>query len=151
MQNNSNAENYAPTEAVQSWAPDSDSPKANRQRQLQANREYKDRLFRAIFGRDSEQSKRWRLDLYNALNGTAYTNPDELKLTTIENVIYVTMKNDISFLIGSQMNLYEQRLPYGKPMTFCYAESHGWQIILRPVRSTRSLRSRKRTWRQGAS
>ncbi len=74
-------------------------------------REYRDRLFKAIFGRDSEQSKRWRLDLYNALNGTSYTDPDALKLTTIENIIYITMKNDISFLIGSQMNLYEQRLP----------------------------------------
>ncbi len=84
---------------------------ANRQWQLQANREYKDRLFKAIFGRDTEESKRWRLDLYNALNGTDYKDPDELKLTTIENVIYITMKNDISFLIGSQMNLYEQRLP----------------------------------------
>jgi hypothetical protein len=78
---------------------------------LQPVREYKDRLFKKIFGDTTEESKRWRLDLYNALNGTSYTDPDELKLTTIENVIYVTMKNDISFLIGSQMNLYEQRLP----------------------------------------
>ncbi|MCR5621322.1 MAG: hypothetical protein K6G18_05655 [Treponema sp.] len=55
----------------------------------------------------------------------AYTDPDELKLTTIENVIYVTMKNDISFLIGSQMNLYEQPLPYGKLTTSCEAGSRG--------------------------
>ena len=90
-----------------------------------ANREYKDRLFKAIFGRNTAESKRWRLDLYNALNGTAYTDPDELKLTTIENVIYVTMKNDISFLIGSKMNLYEQPLPYGKLTTSCEARSRG--------------------------
>ena len=57
-----------------------------------ANREYKDCLFKAIFGRDTEESKRWRLDLYNALNGTEYTDPNELKLTTIENVIYITRK-----------------------------------------------------------
>ena len=106
MQNNSNAGNYAPTEA----------PEANRQWQLQANREYKDRLFKAVFGRDSEQSRRWRLDLYNALNGTEYTDPDELKLTTIENVIYITMKNDISFLIGSQMNLFEQQSTFNPNM-----------------------------------
>ncbi len=84
-------------------------------------REYKDRLFKKIFGDTTEESKRWRLDLYNALNGTAYTDPNKLKLTTIENVIYVTMKNDISFLIGSQMN----PLPYGKLMSFRYAETHG--------------------------
>ena len=79
-------------------------------------REYKDRLFKKIFGDTTEESKRWRLDLYNALNGTSYTDPDELKLTTIENVIYVTMKNDISFLIGSQMNLYEQQSSYNPNM-----------------------------------
>ena len=79
-------------------------------------REYKDRLFKAIFGRDSEQSKRWRLDLYNALNNTNYTDPDALKLTTIENIIYITMKNDISFLIGSQMNLYEQQSTFNPNM-----------------------------------
>ena len=79
-------------------------------------REYKDRLFKAIFGRDTEESKRWRLDLYNALNNTAYTDPDALSLTTIENVIYITMKNDISFLIGSQMNLYEQQSSFNPNM-----------------------------------
>ena len=46
----------------------------------------RDRLFIAIFGKDTERSKRWRLDLYNALNGTNYTDPDALKLNTIENV-----------------------------------------------------------------
>ena len=73
------------------------------------NKEYKDRLFKAIFGRDTEQSKRWRLDLYNALNDSNYTDPDALELNTIENVIYIKMYNDVSFLIDSQMTLYEQQ------------------------------------------
>ena len=72
-------------------------------------REYKDRLFKAIFGSDTEQSKKWRLELYNALNGTDYKNPDALELNTIENVIYLTMRNDVSFLVDSQMNLYEHQ------------------------------------------
>ena len=55
----------------------------------------RDRLFIAIFGKDTERSKRWRLDLYNTLNGTNYTDPDALKLNTIENVIFVTMYNDV--------------------------------------------------------
>jgi hypothetical protein len=80
------------------------------------NRQYKDRLFKAIFGRNTKESKQWRLDLYNAMNSTDYKNPDDLKLTTIENVIYITMKNDISFLIGSQMNLYEQQSSYNPNM-----------------------------------
>ncbi len=80
------------------------------------NKHYRDRLFKAIFGRDSEQSKLWRLDLYNALNGTSYTNPDSLEVNTIENVIYMTMKNDISFLVDSQMTLYEQQSTYNPNM-----------------------------------
>ena len=45
------------------------------------NREYKDRLFRFLFGR--EENKEYALCLYNALNGTGYTNADELEFTTI--------------------------------------------------------------------
>jgi len=50
-------------------------------------RNYKDTLFRMIFGRENSQSAKWRLDLYNALSGKNHTNPDDLQLTTIENVI----------------------------------------------------------------
>ena len=70
---------------------------------------YRDRLFIAIFGKDTERSKRWRLDLYNVLNGTNYTDPNALELNTIENVIYIKMYNDVSFLVDSQMTLYEQQ------------------------------------------
>jgi hypothetical protein len=68
-----------------------------------------DHLFIAIFGKDTERSKRWRLELYNALNGTNYTDPDALELNTLENVIYIKMHNDVSFLIDSQMTLYEHQ------------------------------------------
>ncbi len=70
---------------------------------------YRDRLFKAIFGRNTEQSKRWRLELYNALNNTNYNDPDALEVNTIENIIYIKMHNDVSFLIDSQMNLYEHQ------------------------------------------
>ena len=70
---------------------------------------FRDRLFIAIFGKDTERSKRWRLDLYNVLNGTNYTDPNALELNTIENVIYIKMYNDVSFLVDSQMTLYEQQ------------------------------------------
>ncbi len=65
-----------------------------------------DHLFIAIFGKDSERSKRWRLELYNALNNTNYTDPDALELNTLENVIYIKMHNDVSFLVDSQMPFY---------------------------------------------
>lgn len=77
---------------------------------------FKDRLFKAIFGRDNPQSKQWRLDLYNALRGTSYSDPDALELNTIENVIYLTMRNDISFLVDSQMTLFEQQSTFNPNM-----------------------------------
>ena len=84
--------------------------------EIKTQREHKDRLFKAIFGRDTKESRRWRLDLYNALNGTAYTDPDALELNTIENVIYITMRNDVSFLVDDQMCLYEQQSSYNPNM-----------------------------------
>ncbi len=77
---------------------------------------YKDRLFISIFGKDNDQSKKWRLDLYNALRSTNYTDPDALELNTIENVIYLTMRNDISFLVDSQMTLFEQQSTFNPNM-----------------------------------
>ena len=79
-------------------------------------RNYKDTLFRMIFGRENEQSARWRMELYNALSGKNHTNPADLELTTIENVIYITTKNDLSFLVYSQMTLYEQQSTVNKNM-----------------------------------
>ena len=45
------------------------------------NRKYKDRLFQRVF-----QDKRDLLDLYNAINGTNHQNPEELEITTLEDV-----------------------------------------------------------------
>ena len=74
-----------------------------------SNRIYRDSLFRYIFsGRDDESKKRL-LSLYNAINGSNHTDINDLKVTTIENVIYITMKNDLSFLIDSMMYLCEQQ------------------------------------------
>ena len=78
------------------------------------NRQYQDRLFKAIFGR--EEHKDWLLSLYNALNGSSYTDPSAIEINTIEGIIYVTMKNDISFLIDSQLNLYKQQSSYNPNM-----------------------------------
>ena len=66
------------------------------------NREYKDRLFCKVF-----EDKRDLLDLYNAVNNTDYTDPETLEINTLEDVIYLGMRNDKSFLISDTMNLYE--------------------------------------------
>lgn len=110
---------------------------------IKPQREYKDRLFKAIFGRDTEESKRWRLDLYNALNNTSYTDPDALEVNTIENVIYITMKNDVSFLVDSEMNLYEQQSTHNPnmPLRGLMYFSQLYQVYL--TKMNRSLLSSK--------
>ena len=94
--------------------------------------EHKDRLFKYIFGKESKKSKKWRLQLYNALNGTNYNDPDALELNTIENVIYITMHNDISFLVDSQMTLYEQQSSWNPnmPLRGLFYFSQLYQIYL---------------------
>lgn len=76
-------------------------------RKVAVNKKHKDRLFCMLFG-DSENKKNI-LSLYNALNGTQYTDADDLTITTIDDVIYVGMKNDVSFLLDSFMSLWEQQ------------------------------------------
>lgn len=71
------------------------------------NRKYKDRLFRFIFN-DKENL----LQLYNAINDSHYSNPDDLVITTIDDVVYMGMKNDLSFMIDDIMNLYEHQSTY---------------------------------------
>ena len=81
---------------------------------IAANREYKDRLFTFIFGK--EENRPYLLQLYNALNGTSYTDPSELEITTLQDVIYIRQKNDISFLLDSELSLYEQQSSYNPNM-----------------------------------
>ena len=81
---------------------------------VQINREHKDRLFKFIFG--NEEHKEWILSLYNAVNGSNYTDKDEIKFNTIENVVYMSMKNDLSFLVGNSISFYEQQSTYNPNM-----------------------------------
>ena len=67
---------------------------------IRANRKYKDSVFRMLF-----RSKAALLGLYNALNGTDYRDPGLLTVTTLENAIYMNMKNDISFLLDVRLML----------------------------------------------
>ena len=73
-----------------------------------------DRLFRRIFG-DADH-KEWTLSLYNAINGSSYTNPEEITFTTIEDVVYLSMKNDVSFIIADTMSFYEQQSTFNPNM-----------------------------------
>ena len=74
-------------------------------------RSYKDSLFRMVFREKTEL-----LSLYNAINGTDYDDPEALTVTTIEDALYIRIKNDISFLIENVMNLYEEQSSWNPNM-----------------------------------
>ena len=67
-------------------------------------KDYKDRLFRMIFN-DKEKL----LELYNAMNGSDYKDASELQVVTLENAIYLSMKNDVAYVLHDELFLYEQQ------------------------------------------
>lgn len=69
--------------------------------------DYKDRVFRLLF----RENKRL-LELYNALNNSQYENESDLIVNTLENAMFIKMKNDVSFIIESDMCLYEHQSTY---------------------------------------
>ena len=75
-------------------------------RRLRNNRKYRDVLFRHLF-----RDKKDLLELYNALNGSTYQDPEELEVITMEDVIFMKMKNDMSFMI-----LYEHQSTWNPNM-----------------------------------
>lgn len=78
------------------------------------NHFHKDRMFSFLFGR--RENRDWTLSLYNAVNRTHYTNPEAIEITTIEDAVYMSMKNDLSFLLQYVMSIYEQQSTFNPNM-----------------------------------
>ena len=68
------------------------------------NRQHKDRLFRMIFSEPEHA-----LELYNALRGTDHDDPGELSVVTLEDAIWLTMKNDVAVLVRDELLLFEHQ------------------------------------------
>ena len=86
-------------------------------KRLKTTKQYKDRMFRMVFS-DKEKL----LELYNAVSGKHYEDPELLTINTLENAIYMSMRNDISFLIDSRLSLYEHQSTYNPniPLRFLF-------------------------------
>ena len=76
-------------------------------RRVTANRQYKDTIFRMLF-----KDKKNLLSLYNAMNQRNYTDEDALEVVTLENAIYMGMKNDLAFIMDMNLYLYEHQSTY---------------------------------------
>ena len=68
------------------------------------NRKYRDTVFRMLY-----KDKRNLLELYNAINGTSYKNPDDLEVKTLDGSTLLNMRNDASFIFDDELNLYEHQ------------------------------------------
>ena len=79
--------------------------------ELKPRRDAKSRMFIMIF-----RDKKRLLNLYNVMSGRNYTDPEQLTITTLENAIYMSMKNDVSFLIGMRLSLYEHQSTFNPNM-----------------------------------
>lgn len=79
------------------------------------NRVYKSSIFIMLF-----EEKEKLLELYNAVSGKHYENPKELVVNTLENAIYMSIKNDISFIIDSRLSLYEHQSTYNPNLPLRY-------------------------------
>ena len=105
-------------------------------------REHKDRLFRLIF-KDKEDL----LDLYNAVNDTDYEDPDELEITTLDDVIYLSMKNDLSFMLRITLNLYEHQSTWNENMPlrgfFYFCELYDQYLKERNIKISETIRQVK--------
>ena len=71
------------------------------------NRKYKDTVFRMLFS-----DRKNLLSLYNALNGKNYSDCDQLEIVTLENAIYMSMKNDLAFILDLALFLWEHQSTY---------------------------------------
>ena len=78
---------------------------------LPARRDYKDTIFRRLF-----QDRENLLSLYNAVNRTSYTDAEDLTVVTLENAVYMNMKNDVAFLLDSRLSLYEHQSTWNPNM-----------------------------------
>ena len=92
------------------------------------NRTYKSRIFEMIFSDKTEL-----LTLYNAVNKTHYTDAEQLEINTLENAIYMSMHNDLSFLIDSRLSLYEHQSTYSPnlPLRYLFYISDLYSVMTR--------------------
>lgn len=81
--------------------------KPTAQKAMTSNRQYKDSLFRFLFG--NKDHKEWTLSLFNAINGTDYRDPEKLELHDSNNILFLKVQEDVVFLYGNVLSFFEHQ------------------------------------------
>ena len=68
------------------------------------NREFKSDVFSMLL-----EDKKNALSVYNAMNNSSYTNPEEVEICTLERGISLTVRNDAAFVLDSNLSIYEHQ------------------------------------------
>ena len=68
------------------------------------NREYKSDVFSMLM-----KDKTYALSVYNVLNRTAYTDPDDVEMETLESGFSLSIRNDAAFVVDASLNIYEHQ------------------------------------------
>ena len=76
-------------------------------KQVVANKKYKDTVFRMLF-----TDRNNLLSLYNAVNGSNYEDAEALEIVTLKSAVYMGMKNDLAFIVNTELFLYEHQSTY---------------------------------------
>ncbi len=115
---------------------------------VRPRRDYKDTLFRMLFN-----EREALLSLYNAVGNTDYRDPSLLQIVTLDNAVYMNVKNDLAFLLGFELNLYEHQSTWNPnmPLRDLFYAAREYEMLIRD-QSLQGIYALVQTcWELGAS
>jgi hypothetical protein len=71
---------------------------------MAGNREYKSDVFSMLM-----EDKKYALQVYNALNGSDYDDPELVEICNLDRGISLSVRNDASFVVDANLNIYEHQ------------------------------------------
>ena len=71
---------------------------------MSGNREYKSDVFSMLM-----EDKANALELYNAMNYSNYTNPEDVEIQTLDKGVSLSIRNDAAFILDSNLSVYEHQ------------------------------------------
>lgn len=100
------------------------------------NREVKSDVFSMLM-----EDKQNALQVYNGLNGSNYKDPELIEMTTLKKGISLSIRNDASYIVDMNLNIYEHQSTYSPNMplrSLIYLVN-----VIKPLIKNRDLYGRK--------
>ena len=74
---------------------------------MSENREYKSDVFSMLM-----EDKRYALEVYNALNGSDFSEPEQVEMVRLDKGVSLSVRNDAAFIIDMNISFYEHQSTY---------------------------------------